>query len=396
MLKQLFNRYQNTQKKRKTNTIDQSKFKPRTPYRKKRKISTDLESIEQQTSIKEMIQNTKMEKFEILNSKQIMIHPLYNINRILNSYKPNFVIMYDPDIGFIRNLEVYKAENPEIPLRVYFCIYENSVEEQIYLQSLKQEQENFKQLIQLKSKLSIPTIETLLSQLKKEEGKNQVIVDVREFRSALPSLLNANGIRVIPINLIVGDYIITKDICIERKSISDLQQSLKLGRLFTQTANMLKYYKTGSLLIQFESQDEFCLVPINEYTDKVKGYLLSSKLALLTIHFPRLKIFWSRSPEHSIELFKILKKGKEEPDPISAQSTGSIEQDTNIADTDNAIELLKRLPGITESNIQNIIDNIENLYELSQLSYTQLSKLIGKQNAVQLYDFFNQDFFKGK
>ena len=50
----------------------------------------------------------------------------------------------------------------------------------------------------------------------------QVVVDLREFRSSLPSLLHAANILVVPATLTVGDYVLTPDICVERKSIPDL------------------------------------------------------------------------------------------------------------------------------------------------------------------------------
>lgn len=59
----------------------------------------------------------------------------------------------------------------------------------------------------------------------------QVIVDMREFRSTLPSLLHAARLLVIPATLTVGDYILTPDICVERKSILDLVSSFNSGRL---------------------------------------------------------------------------------------------------------------------------------------------------------------------
>jgi len=46
---------------------------------------------------------------------------------------------------------VYKAENPGAPLRVYFLMYENSVEEQRYLSSLRKEKEAFEMLIREKA-----------------------------------------------------------------------------------------------------------------------------------------------------------------------------------------------------------------------------------------------------
>jgi DNA excision repair protein ERCC-4 len=60
---------------------------------------------------------------------------------------------------------------------------------------------------------------------------SQIVVDMREFRSTLPSLLHAASVLVIPATLIVGDYILSPDICVERKSIPDLFQSFSSGRL---------------------------------------------------------------------------------------------------------------------------------------------------------------------
>lgn len=67
----------------------------------------------------------------------------------------------------------------------------------------------------------------------------KVIVDMREFRSTLPSLLHASNLLVIPATLTIGDYILTPDICVERKSIPDLRSSFNSGRLWVLFQNLL-------------------------------------------------------------------------------------------------------------------------------------------------------------
>jgi DNA excision repair protein ERCC-4 len=59
----------------------------------------------------------------------------------------------------------------------------------------------------------------------------QVVVDMREFLSTLPSLLHASGVIVTPVTLTVGDYILSPEMCVERKSIPDLYASFNSGRL---------------------------------------------------------------------------------------------------------------------------------------------------------------------
>ena len=87
----------------------------------------------------------------------------------------------------------------------------------------------------------------------------RVIVDIREFRSSLPSLLHGRRNNIVPVTLTVGDYILSPDICVERKSIKDLISSFKNGRLYTQCESMTQYYKKPMVLIEFEQNKSFNL-----------------------------------------------------------------------------------------------------------------------------------------
>jgi DNA excision repair protein ERCC-4 len=58
---------------------------------------------------------------------------------------------------------------------------------------------------------------------------------------------------------------------------------------------------------------------------------------------------------------------------------------------DTPEDMLKCMPGINEHNIHAITSNVENLYELSQLSLERMQELIGKKNGKALYDFINND-----
>lgn len=64
-----------------------------------------------------------------------------------------------------------------------------------------------------------------------------VVVDIREFRSALPSMLHERSNVLEPVTLTVGDYVLSPDMCVERKSIPDLVGSLNSGRLYNQASD---------------------------------------------------------------------------------------------------------------------------------------------------------------
>ena len=57
---------------------------------------------------------------------------------------------------------------------------------------------------------------------------------MREFNAELPTILYKHGIDLIAVTLEVGDYILSPDVCIERKALDDLAQSLNSGRIFKQ------------------------------------------------------------------------------------------------------------------------------------------------------------------
>lgn len=68
----------------------------------------------------------------------------------------------------------------------------------------------------------------------------------------------SSSIRLGPI-LQVGDYILAPELCVERKSLPDLKQSLASGRLYHQAQAMTAHYQLPVLLIEFERDKAFAL-----------------------------------------------------------------------------------------------------------------------------------------
>lgn len=95
----------------------------------------------------------------------------------------------------------------------------------------------------------------------KSGGKRGIVVDVRDFRSTLPSALYVSGkFHVIPRTLVVGDYVLAPEVCVERKGIADLFQSFASGRLYNQVEAMGRHYKYPCLLVEFSADKAFGLL----------------------------------------------------------------------------------------------------------------------------------------
>lgn len=125
--------------------------------------------------------------------------------------------MYDADLGFIRRLELYKAANPSQQMKVFFMVYDNSVEERRYLSLIRKERSAFEKLIREKSNMAVPvdqdgrtprdTEDVYWNDFDTRIGRGgaptvpTVIVDLREFRCSLPSLLHARRLIIQPCTL---------------------------------------------------------------------------------------------------------------------------------------------------------------------------------------------------
>lgn len=63
---------------------------------------------------------------------------IFKMPNVLANLMPRCVIMYDPSVRFVRQLEAFHAEH-DSKLLVYFVTYENSGEQQVYLNELQKE-----------------------------------------------------------------------------------------------------------------------------------------------------------------------------------------------------------------------------------------------------------------
>lgn len=360
--------------------------------------------------------------YGMIDEPLTVIHPLHGTNdpnglsKTLQEVQPRYVILYDADMQFVRELEVYKASKPGRPLRVYFVMYAGSVEEQRYLTTLRKEKEAFEYLISEKSTMVIPeeregkmeddpnlsrdttpansTVNSRKGGLHQTQSQQKIIVDMREFRSELPSLIHRRGIDIEPVTIEVGDYILTPDICVERKSVSDLIGSLNNGRLYNQCVSMCRYYKRPVLLIEFDPNKSFALQGKYPISNDVSIQDITSRLTLLTLHFPKLKILWCQSPYATAEIFEELKQGREQPDAEVAMKINSAEVDTEWSEkySHNPQDFLLKMPGVSIKNYRRIMNKVENLAELCSLSEDQLAEIMdNKSSAKLLYDFINKD-----
>lgn len=78
----------------------------------------------------------------------------------------------------------------------------------------------------------------------------RIVVDERERNSRVPELLKLMGVFVDYKQLLVGDYIVSSETIIERKTINDLISSVYDGRLFIQCSDLITHYTKPIIIIE--------------------------------------------------------------------------------------------------------------------------------------------------
>jgi DNA excision repair protein ERCC-4 len=184
---------------------------------------------------------------------------------------------------------------------------------------------------------------------------------------------------------------------------------------------MCKYYKAPCLLIEFDPEKSFCLQNANELGVDIRNDSICSKMALLTMHFPKLRILWSRSPHETLRIFSDLKANHDEVDVDKAVEIGrsdSVEallqppspigksgdaakckdgggqegDEDNEEDEINeaARDMLLRLPGVNIHAARRIMEEVDSLAELSEMSRDELRRVAGPVAGQKLFTFFHQ------
>ncbi|MCE4602477.1 MAG: helix-hairpin-helix domain-containing protein [Desulfurococcales archaeon] len=121
----------------------------------------------------------------------------------------------------------------------------------------------------------------------------RIYADIREEKSGIPSILEASGLVVIRRQLPIGDYIVSDQVVIERKSAYDFAKSLFDGRLFEQARRMSESYPIIIYIVEGDPGR------IRRFAGLHRQ--LYSAMATLTIDYDA-RILVSNGPQGSAEL----------------------------------------------------------------------------------------------
>jgi len=137
----------------------------------------------------------------------------------------------------------------------------------------------------------------------------RIVVDERERNSNIPQLLKNAGAVIDFTQLKVGDYVVSSETAVERKTVRDLISSIYDGRLFIQCSDLVKHYQKPLLVVQgniaelAETPEDMEDTDIKQHTERMP--LAYDALITVATEF-RIPIIHTPSAEQTAQLLVTL------------------------------------------------------------------------------------------
>lgn len=137
--------------------------------------------------------------------------------------------------------------------------------------------------------------------------------------------------------------------------------------------------------------------PERKLKDGIDPLSVQSKLVLLTLTFPRLKILWSSSAQATVDIIVDLKLNHPEPDAEKAIAIGGEDDVDGEGQSglynQSAIELLRAMPGVTSRNWKLVVSRVDSVKDLCAIeSQAAMNDILGgAEQGKACWDFLQKD-----
>jgi Fanconi anemia group M protein len=212
----------------------------------------------------------------------------------------------------------------------------------------------------------------------------KILVDSRELRSPIAKELDRLGCELQIIQMDVGDYCVSDEVCFERKATEDFLKSwIDEKKLFGQLHDLAKTYSKPILLIEGFENELYTLRRIDSRA--VQGCL--NAIALMGV--PTLYTMNSKGTAQVIAM--IAKKVQEETKNSNFSMHG---KRSHLSSQEQLIYTLSSVTDIGSVKSKNLLTYFKSLKAVANADVDQLKEvdLIGKQTAEHIKEFFDRSY----
>ncbi len=210
----------------------------------------------------------------------------------------------------------------------------------------------------------------------------RVLVDERERASGIPGRLRSMGVQVEPRMLNVGDYILSSEYALERKSSSDFVNSLYSGRLFDQARRLSEAYENPLILVEGRLGNLLDTMPNPRV---FWGALLTLSLA------HRIQVFFTEDVHQSTEFIFALARHVRLPASRGPVVRGKPRLSTT---REKQLYVVSSLPGVGIKLAERLLHWFGSVRRVFAASVPELSLVsgVGRTRAQAITDLLDASF----
>jgi len=203
----------------------------------------------------------------------------------------------------------------------------------------------------------------------------RIAVDRRERVSSIPELLIKGGITVDFATLKVGDYIISSNTAVERKTVHDFINSIYDGRLFIQCSELIKYFSFPIVIIEGNIKE----LELLDESEKARKYyekspLIYSSISTIILDF-RIPLINTPSAKHTTDLLISMAYKASQENSINEPLLRKIRK--NRSEYLQQLSILSSLPGVGSKLAQRMLEEFNTPSRALNASTAELAKIPG-------------------
>jgi DNA excision repair protein ERCC-4 len=207
----------------------------------------------------------------------------------------------------------------------------------------------------------------------------RIVVDERERSSNIPELLKNTGAVIDFTQLKVGDYVVSSETAVERKTVRDLISSIYDGRLFVQCSDLVRYYQKPLLVVQGNIADLARTSEDMEDPDDIKLHTERMSLAydaLITVATEfRIPIIHTPSAEQTAQLLVTLVNRSLQEAKATGPLLRKIKKENPIQI--QQLSVLASLPGVGEKLAARMLKKFHTPIRALNASAAELATIPG-------------------
>ncbi len=195
---------------------------------------------------------------------------------------------------------------------------------------------------------------------KKEEEKNKIkiFVDTRERNSGIFKILKEK-VNVVVQHLVVGDYILSDRVCVERKTTEDFLQSIIDKRLMTQAAELSKNFAIPIIMVEGAAgKDIYNLRQI--HPNAIRG-----AIATLAVNF-KISIIQTQNEEDTANLLAIIAKREQVDEMRTVAIRGEKPVMSLIEKQRFIVESLPNVSGVLAKRLLEHFGSVQNVVNANE------------------------------